>query len=219
LFKKDKMFKRLDKDAGPLHHPALLPLARELWRMGYSISLPRDLWWTGVRDAVGYHEGDLKRVAIVTTFKGEPRTVGDLAFALAHELRHAQHERDGLYSAYYRDFSGLPMSALTATIAVGYRAELDCDQFARNYLKKVGLYSTLVHRRYPRRKVAMFRVYQIRRILAQMTAAIIKARKTGDNTNLSAYLKEKQNAYEKWAKDYRPSRHRQQAVRNRHPGI
>lgn len=145
-------------------HPKLRPLVEAIRAFGYTVTFQRR--WDDPWDrAYGAVEIAAKSVWIITTRDGVDRTVGDLAFVLAHELRHIVHYTTGHYPSYYSGSRYMSMEELARVVAVGHRAELDCDKAARAYLKENGLYSTLVHRRYPKSKVAHYTQYNARRLL------------------------------------------------------
>lgn len=107
-------------------------------------------WWLGV------HQGYNQKL-VVRVLEGEQqRSLVDIAFILAHEIRHAQHLRDDLFHG--RSLEAQPdlddnSRAYYADIA--YQAELDCDDYAREYIDKFfpNDYSELRNRIYPKWKI------------------------------------------------------------------
>lgn len=179
-----------------LAHPLLRPAAQELWGLGYSIRIIDNCEKIGTEDAIGAFDSDEKQVIIVRTHKDRKLTVGDMAFVLAHELRHAQHFELGLYKNYYHRESIMRYKDLPSFVGVGYRAELDCDQYAREYLRKFGGKSRFSHRKYPKRKVAMYVTYKRFLSFREYARAV-------DNTMSPDEIRKKRRAYEKWANHHR----------------
>lgn len=126
--------------------PGIKPIADEIFeKHGYRISLPdklRGSW------AFGYFNEEEK---VVTVFMRSPdgrfRSHADIAFILAHELRHIQHFEQGLYREYYIERE----ERVPELMLVAIRAERDCDRYAR---ERVALAfptneCTLFNRTYP----------------------------------------------------------------------
>lgn len=160
------MYRRHSFDRKVTRNPLVKTLIREVWALGYSVRFVPS--WRNLRvyNAYGMHERSMTtRVIWCARYRldGSPRTVGEIAFILAHELRHAQHMRDGLYDAYYDRDDLATMDKLGISVAVGYRAELDCDRYAVQRCKEAGVYTPLMHRTYPRWKVCGYLEY--RRVL------------------------------------------------------
>lgn len=93
---------------------------------------------------------------------GKPRKPSDVAFILAHELRHVQHIKQGIYKSYYLRED---MYASPEMVAIGVRAEKDCDRYARKRLREANIYSTLMNRTYSKHKVAGYLPYRVRKAL------------------------------------------------------
>jgi hypothetical protein len=143
-------------------NPLVRSLIKEIWQLGYSVKFVPSWRQLGFYNAMGMHHNELsERIIFCTRYKlnGSERSAGDVAFILAHELRHIQHVRQGLYSFYY-DRDDLKPAQLCTLVAVGRRAELDCDRYACGRLKEAGMYSRLVHRTYPRYKVSGYLAYR-----------------------------------------------------------
>lgn len=102
-------------------------------------------------------------VVFASDADGGPSSLSTILFVLAHEIRHMQHIRDGLYAEYYetpptkeKKSVRLVQARRGQLLLVGLAAERDCDQFARNWLKsnKLPVTTGLMRRRYPVWKVS-----------------------------------------------------------------
>jgi Zn-dependent peptidase ImmA (M78 family) len=83
---------------------------------------------------------------------GKRVTKGDKCFVLAHELCHLMHYITGEFKEYY--FS-VYEAKYQKRLSIGHKAEIDCDNYAKKIIKDEGIYSTLVHRKYPIAKVKL----------------------------------------------------------------
>lgn len=90
-----------------------------------------------------------KPIMVYTCRDGKSKNIADIAFILAHEIRHAEHYSKGLYPESYAEY--FYADEIHKTRIVAYLAELDCDRYARAFIEKnfPGEESVLRDRLYP----------------------------------------------------------------------
>lgn len=162
-------------------NPLVKKLIKEIRDLDYQVIFVPSWRNLGVYDAYGMHERSLhvRKIWCVRYRKdGSRRSAAEVAHTLAHELRHAQHMAAGLYDAYYGRREAEGLADIGIAVAVGIRAERDCDRYARERLKAAGVYTPLLHRRYPLRKVAMYLEYRRCLLARQMIRALKNAQPT-----------------------------------------
>jgi hypothetical protein len=97
----------------------------------------------------GYYSVSRKEATVVVPWNAGRRP-RHLISIMAHEVRHAMHHALGLYRDYYRAEHKVALTIFNKTrqvptwytppnLGVGMRAELDCDDWARKFLKKHGI--------------------------------------------------------------------------------
>lgn len=132
---------------------------------GWKVRFVEQLNPHGARPVYGEARSWLKTLYVAKKAGGKDVSIGNQLFVLAHEIRHMIHVEKKLYKSYYFDRSERAYEP--CIVAVGMRAELDCDKWARNMIKAFGVKGTLSHRRYSKWKVSGYSGYQMYKTLAE----------------------------------------------------
>jgi hypothetical protein len=114
----------------------------------------------------------------ISVFTQESNDYLKTLFIFAHELRHAQHLKFGLFKDYY-DFRKYdtkrmqyllehnPMKVPLPDLRCGLRAEEDCYRFARNWLDYFGadvslsIKNVFLYEPYPKEHLASYPLYEL----------------------------------------------------------
>jgi len=166
-------------------NPLVKSLIKEIKANGYSVFLVPSWRQIGMYNAMGVCSRYPDEMYVKCTLydkNGKPRKISDIAFILAHELRHTQHIINGMYKSYYTREDNYHHPEI---VAVGVRAEKDCDKYARKRLREANVYSTLMNRTYSRHKVAGYVVYKVRQSLKVWS----KSYSQKDANNYTKYIK------------------------------
>ena len=148
-------------DKKMLKNPLVRQMVKEIKDSGYKFSFCPSWKDIGICEALGSFDSFNKEV-LCTRYStdGKLRTLGEVVFILAHEIRHIQHKELNLYKKYYA--SELPGSLDEARriVETGIKAERDCDRYAKFRIKDFGVYTSLVHRTYSPKKVGFYSEYK-----------------------------------------------------------
>lgn len=154
-----------------LANKKLSPLLDVFKKEGFKVVLVPNSNKIGKKSARGAFFKKGKEVLVVKRdHLNKTMTLGDVAFVLAHELRHLQHYKNGWYEEYYKErkIGDKPCDFETA-----YSAELDCDRYAKEYIKGLGLKSRFSHRTYPKSNVYGYEYYEIEKKFGPYLARIL----------------------------------------------
>jgi len=144
------------------NHKGLKPLLAIAKRLKYGVVFNNSVsrtWW------LGYHNPHDKTLHVnIRRPDGRFWGMADIAFILAHEVRHALHQNNKEYHVMY--FNPPPPNEspinkdLRETLQpyyadIAYRAELDCDAYARSFVDKFfdPAASALYSRVYPKWRI------------------------------------------------------------------
>lgn len=113
-----------------LQHPAAQDLVEIIQNHGFKIRLFNKVKRKGYG---GSYCASTRTIKVgVRNLGGQFMSTQDFIKNLAHEVRHLLHDKEHFtYRTYYQ---GSPSSR--GALLVGYRAEIDCQKWAVNYLKE-----------------------------------------------------------------------------------
>ena len=140
-----------------LNHRWIKPIVQEAKRLGYKVVLAPNNEDGPADDAYGWTDRKARELVVVLKdHEGKKMSLGEITWVLAHELRHAQHLRNGNFKKYYED-------PLSCGFAYGHAAEKNCDNFADNYVESLEGYRTtrFFMRQYPAHKVNGYLYYSL----------------------------------------------------------
>ena len=110
----------------------LAQLMKEANGLGYSVQFIQSDSVVDWEDYSGYCNYIDKKIRISSRLFRKKRPKLQMAFILAHEIRHAIHFTKGLYKEVYD-------LGIDSGYAAEYLIEADCDRWATNRLKKLGV--------------------------------------------------------------------------------